>query len=73
MLRIWIYALLLIIIFSLIFWKFRVSGASLERVLPVREERIEKFIDTIENDRFQSRDFRGSVLVSFGKGNRKWS
>ena len=38
-------------------------------MLTVREERIEKFIDTIENEWFQNRDFRGSVLVSFGKGN----
>ena len=52
------------IIFSFIFRKFRVSGASLERVLPVREERIEKFIDTIENEWFQNRDFRG---VGFGQ------
>ena len=48
---------------------FKVFGASLERVLTVREEIIEKFIDAIENERFQNRDFTKSVLVSFGKGN----
>ena len=38
-------------------------------MLTVREEIIEKFIDAIENERFQNRDFTKSVLVSFGKGN----
>ena len=45
-------------------WIFKVSGASLGRVLTVREERIEKPIDTIENERFQNRDFS---VVGFGQ------
>ena len=46
------------IIFRSIFWKFSICGARLGPILAIREEKVRKNMDTGENERLQSWNFR---------------